>query len=232
MLIAVAGDSAAGKSTFCNILKNHIGDCYIFECDGYHKWDRGDKNWEKFTHLNPQANDLDILENDLILLCDGSKIDHRYYCHKTGRITYDGYINPQDNIIVCGLHSFYPKIEYDLKIYMDTNEDLRKRWKVDRDVNERGYSVSQVLDGIKKRVADHDRYILPQRDSADLTISFSSANLKLSLNNSFDLDQILSHFHSNKINYAIEYGKLNSITFSEHNYDYILYIIESKLNVR
>ena len=54
--IAITGDSGTGKTTISNILKELFSDSFVLECDRYHKWERNDENWKKYTHLNPDAN--------------------------------------------------------------------------------------------------------------------------------------------------------------------------------
>ena len=53
---------------------------------------------------------------------------------------------------------------YNLKIFVDTNEYLKIKWKIQRDVNERGYTLEKVLNQIKDRQDDYLKYIYPQRN--------------------------------------------------------------------
>lgn len=66
--IGIAGDSATGKSTFANLIKDNIfkDNSIIIEGDNYHKWERNDKHWKQYTHLNPKANFLNVQVKDLI----------------------------------------------------------------------------------------------------------------------------------------------------------------------
>ena len=52
-VFAIAGDSGSGKSTLGDLLKGTFSDSFILECDRYHRWERGHKNWDEVTHLNP-----------------------------------------------------------------------------------------------------------------------------------------------------------------------------------
>lgn len=244
-IFAICGDSGAGKSTFCTVLKNAFKESYILECDRYHKWERGDENWKRFTHLNPEANNLDKLKKDILDLKSGININQVDYCHTSGKFTKQEVIKPSKNLLVCGLHSLYIDVDYTVKIYIDTDPELKKKWKVNRDVKNRGYSVTQVLEGIKKREADYIKYLLPQREKADLIISFSSAKeliLKLSFNEKFLLEKFVDFLVKSRINYELEFNtNFNSITFKEYRppmnslYDYVLILLfkfkREKINV-
>jgi uridine kinase len=57
--IGVGGDSASGKSTMLGLIKLLLNEKLIdLEGDGDHKWERGDDNWNVFSHLNPKGNFL------------------------------------------------------------------------------------------------------------------------------------------------------------------------------
>ena len=56
-------------------------DTLIFECDRYHKWERNDENWNNITHLDPQANYLFKMKNDILELFNGWRlIDYFEFC--------------------------------------------------------------------------------------------------------------------------------------------------------
>ena len=61
---------------------------------------------------------------------------------------------------------------YDVRVFLDPPEDLRRRWKVQRDCSRRGYTTDQVLDELDRREADSEAFIRPQRRYADIVISF------------------------------------------------------------
>ena len=64
-VFAIAGDSGSGKTTLGNYLKNYFSSSFMLECDRYHKWERGDKNWDNYTHLNPEANYISKFSDDV-----------------------------------------------------------------------------------------------------------------------------------------------------------------------
>jgi len=142
-IIAIAGDSGSGKTTLLNELSELFEkDTYLkLETDRYHKWERGNDNYLQFTHLNPKANNLEKMSKDVYNLKIGSEIYSVDYDHDTGKFTQEEKIESKNNVILCGLHTLYNKNVneiIDLKIFMDTDRELIKKWKIKRDVEERG----------------------------------------------------------------------------------------------
>jgi len=176
--IAITGDSGSGKTTISNILKELFINSFLLECDRYHKWERGNENWQKFTHLNPDANYITKMTEDVFDLKIGNNIFQIDYDHKTGKFTDKEIIESKENIIVCGLHSLYiPNSILNLKIYMDTDENLRTYWKIKRDTIKRGYSIEKILSQIESRKDDFEKYIYPQKKNSDVIINFYTNKL-------------------------------------------------------
>ena len=176
-IIAIAGDSGSGKTTLLNELSELFDkDSYLkLETDRYHKWERGNENYLQFTHLNPKANNLEKMSKDVYNLKIGSEIYSVDYDHDTGKFTQEEKIESKNNVILCGLHTLYNKVVneiIDLKIFMDTDRELIKKWKIKRDVEERGYSVEKVLKQLETREKDYEEYIKNQKDNADIIINF------------------------------------------------------------
>ena len=83
-------------------------------------------------------------------------------------------ITSNDFIIASGLHALYLPILrdcYNLRIYLDIDEGLRRYFKLKRDVNQRGHTVDNVLTAFEKREPDSERFIRPQSTLADLTLA-------------------------------------------------------------
>lgn len=176
--IAITGDSGSGKTTISNIIKNIFNESFILECDRYHKWERTDEKWNEFTHLNPKSNYITKMKNDVFDLIIGNNIYQVDYDHKTGRFTDKQLIESKENIIICGLHSLYLEENIlNLKIYIDTDENLRIPWKINRDIKKRGYSIEKIMEQINKRKEDFNKYILPQKNIADIIINFYTDKL-------------------------------------------------------
>ena len=178
-IIGIGGDSGVGKSTLKNTLIDLLGEQNIvpIESDGDHKWGRGDQSWDTITHLNPKANYLYRQAQYLKVLKNGSSIERSEYDHHTGQLTAPKKVYANDFILVAGLHPFYlPQTRklIDVKIYLDTQEKLRRHWKIKRDVSLRGYSHDKIMDQINMRETDAEKYIHPQMHYADLVIRFFS----------------------------------------------------------
>ena len=61
-IINIAGDSSSGKTTLSSYIQKSTNNSFVLECDRYHKWERGNINWDNYTHLNPQANYLSKMD--------------------------------------------------------------------------------------------------------------------------------------------------------------------------
>lgn len=175
-VIGVAGDSGAGKDTFSEAIRDLFGPHSVAALSGddYHLWDRQKPMWQVMTHLNPMANDLDSFGQDVKSLSAGKSIHSRHYDHSTGKMSKPSVIRSNDIIIASGLHALYSSAVrecYDLKIYLDIDESLRRFFKIQRDVTQRGHSLDTVLSSFEKREGDSQKFIRPQSASADLIFS-------------------------------------------------------------
>jgi len=183
-VIGVAGDSGAGKDTFADAITGLFGGHSVVNLSGddYHLWDRQKPMWQVMTHLNPMANDLERFGKDLTSLIDGKSVISRHYDHHTGRMSKPLRIESKDVIIASGLHSLYlPLLRecYDLKIYLDIDEGLRRYFKLKRDEQQRGHIVERVLESFQKREPDSERFIRPQSNHADLILSLQPIHSRM-----------------------------------------------------
>jgi len=221
LAIGIGGDSGTGKTTLLNIIQDILGNKLLqIEGDGEHKWERGDDNWMKFTHLDPKANHIHKQAEVIYNLKLNETIQRSEYDHNTGKFTNPLDVKPKDFIAISGLHPFYlPKLRkvIDLKIYMDTNETLRRHWKILRDTKKRGYSLEKILDQIESRMDDAKKYIYPQKEFADLTINYFSiddfilgdedTNINLGLKVTLDANiQIEDILHKLDIDFTWDYN--------------------------
>lgn len=181
--IGIAGDSGAGKSTLLELIEKALGKSNLLyiEGDGDHKWERGDDLWDEYTALNPKANYLYRQAKDLADLRTGSSVRRVDYDHNTGKFTSAKRVRSKKYVLLCGLHALYlpqTRKHLDLKIYMDSDETLRKYWKLQRDTSSRGHSKEAVLKSIEERIPDAEKYIYPQKNFADLIVRYYDKDLK------------------------------------------------------
>ena len=215
LLIGIGGDSGSGKSSLQFILKNIFGKKLLtIEGDAEHKWERDNVNWNKFTHLDPKANNIHNQADALIELKKNKKILRSEYDHNTGKFAKPKLTEPKEFISIASLHPFYlPKLRkiIDFKIYLDTDEKLREHWKIIRDTSERGYEKRKIIQQLKDRIKDAKKYILPQKNFADLVVNFFPINsftpgiknskndigLKITMNTNVNLEEITTDLDTN-----------------------------------
>jgi hypothetical protein len=183
-VIAIAGDSASGKSTLMRYIQEIMPhESYLsIETDSYHKWERSDENWKSYTHLNPEANHLERMSEDVLRLKIGSNVSLIEYDHATGKFTQGKITESKPFLILCGLHTLYQKSllkNLDLKIFLDIEEHLQINWKIKRDTEERSYTVDKIMETIIKRKDDSEKYIQPQKNLADFIISYKYIDSEL-----------------------------------------------------
>lgn len=173
IIIAISGDSGVGKSLLTKLIANIFNlNSIKYECDRYHKWERNSSNWNEWTHLHPDANYIDKMKEDIYQLKLGNKIYRSDYDHKTGSFTNEEEIIPSSLIIVSGLHTLYDLNNvYNLKIFIEPQEELRVFWKIKRDHLERMYPIDTVINKINMRKND-SVFITSQKNNADFIIKY------------------------------------------------------------
>ncbi len=177
IMLGIAGDSAAGKTTLTRGLVRILGEQQVthVSADHYHRYDRRQRAQRGLTPLNPDCNYLVVLEQHLEHLRAGEPILKPVYRHQDGTFAPPEYVHPALFTIVEGLLGFHTAAMrelYDVRLFLDPPEVLRRKWKVQRDSSRRGYTTDQVLEELDNREADSEAYIRPQRRYADIVISF------------------------------------------------------------
>jgi phosphoribulokinase len=177
ILLGIVGDSAAGKTTLTRGLVRILGEAQVthISADHYHRYDRQQRAERGVTPLDPAGNYLDVLTQHLKHLRAGHAILKPVYGHRDGKFAAAEYVQPAQFTIVEGLLGFHTQAMrdvYDVRVYLDPPEDLRRKWKVQRDCSRRGYTTDQVLEELDRREADAESHIRPQRRCADLVVSF------------------------------------------------------------
>jgi uridine kinase len=239
-VISICGDSGSGKSTLSKLIQETLpfDKTVLLETDRYHKWERGHENYQTYTHLHPEANNLEKLSEDAFKLKLGEDIFTVDYDHSTGRFTEPEHIQPAPYTIFCGLHTLYKESLRelcDLKIYIDTHEELKMRWKMERDTAHRGTSAHKLLQTMERRKPDFKSFIDPQKDSADIIFHYapgpeSSVNFHLKVRPPY-----IQYVHDGLIPYSeniIEESDGNTYTFHHDIPAEMLGASAQKLNYR
>ncbi len=177
IILGIVGDSAAGKTTLTRGIAQALGsDQVTVICtDDYHRYDRKQRAELGLSALHPDCNYLDIIQQHLSLLRTGQPILKPIYNHSTGMFDPPEYVKPHRFVIVEGLLGYATRgmrDSYDVKVYLAPPEHLRTNWKIKRDTAKRGYTPEQVIDQLRKRETDSDAFIRPQRQWADVVVSF------------------------------------------------------------
>lgn len=178
VMLAIAGDSAAGKTTLTKGLVEALGEdrCTSICADDYHAYDRVERKELPFTPLHPDCNYLDIMEQHLQLLAMGRPVLKPVYNHATGTLDRPEYVEPKEFVIVEGLHPLSTKLSracFDVTVFLDPPEEIRHQWKVQRDTAKRGYTAEQVVADLVRREPESAAYIRPQRRYADIVARFA-----------------------------------------------------------
>jgi phosphoribulokinase len=177
-MLAIAGDSAAGKTTMTRGLVEALGPerCVSLCTDDYHRYDREERKDKPFTALHPDCNHLEIMEQHLQLLATGAPVLKPVYDHSTGQLVRPELVEPAEFVIVEGLFPLWSKLSracFDVTVFLDPPEEIRRGWKVARDTTKRGYTEEKVLAELELREPESEAYIRPQRQNADLVVRFA-----------------------------------------------------------
>jgi phosphoribulokinase len=177
IILGIVGDSASGKTTLSAGVAQILGEahCTVICTDDYHRYDRAQRAAAGLSALDPRANYIDLLEQHLRLLRGGEPILKPVYDHRRGTLEPPEYVRPKDFVIAEGLLGYATRAMrdcFDVKVYLDPEEELRRRWKLHRDTTRRGYTREEVLFQLEQRQVQSQTFIHPQRTFADIVIRF------------------------------------------------------------
>ncbi len=173
--LGVAGDSGSGKTTFTEGIRSIFGTDLVstITLDDYHSLDRDGRRKRGVTALNPEANRIDQIEQDLLLLKRGVPVEKPVYNHTKGVFGPPVTFRPKKILILEGLHTlFTPTLRkyLDFSLFVDPAKEVKSDWKIRRDVQIRGYARDAVVREIAEREPDYERWIAPQKEYADAVI--------------------------------------------------------------
>jgi phosphoribulokinase len=185
-IFAVAGDSGSGKTTLSSGIGRLLGEENVisFSMDDYHSLDRKQRKDAGITPLNPKANHLDLLADHLEALRAGEQIAKPVYDHSTGLIKGTVPFGPASVVIMEGLHPFYTqrlRQLTDFKIFIDPSRQVKRMWKVRRDVGDRGYKREDVMREILLREPDYKLYVDIQKIYAEIVVKIQESKFHASL---------------------------------------------------
>ena len=184
LVIGIAGGSGSGKTTLMkNLVEKFSDNVTVLSHDNYYK--RHDElSYEERCLLNydePGAFDTSLMIYQLDQLRHGQSIDCPVYdftVHNRSNETIR--IHPERVIIVEGIMIFEnPALRelMDIRIYVDTDADIRLCRRIKRDVNKRGRSLESVLKQYQQTVKPmHEMYVEPSKKYADLVVPEGGKN--------------------------------------------------------
>jgi uridine kinase len=186
MIIGISGGTGSGKTTVAKRILEDVSDEHVLylQQDSYYR-NLGDmpiglRHQINFDH--PDALDNDLFVNHIKALRAGEPIEMPLYDftnhtrrHETIRI------DPKPILIIEGILIFVDAVLrelMDIKIFVDTDDDLRFIRRLRRDVNERGRSAESVIDQYLKTVRPmHDQFVEPSKRHADVIIPEGGYNI-------------------------------------------------------
>lgn len=204
-LISITGESAAGKSTICREISKVIEQLSmpvtILSTDNYFndisaliaKFGSFDRLRDSGYDVDaPTSFQLDVLKSDLQDLADGLDIKCPMYLPNGTGVSMPKAIDVKSSkiIIVEGTATMYEGVKdvFDIKIYVETDDEIRKKWFIARAVEERNQDVQNALKHWEYITEAGQKYVKPYRKESDMIIN-GKADLKY-------FAQILEYIHT------------------------------------
>ena len=185
LVIGIAGGTGSGKTTLMkNIIDSYADQVTVLSHDNYYKR-RDELTYEQRCLINydePDALETDLMAVHLDQLRQGQTIECPVYDftqHNRSNETVQ--IVPKSVIIVEGILIFENQPLRDLmdiKIFVDTDADVRLCRRIKRDVNKRGRTLESVLTQYQTTVKPmHEKYVEPSKKFADIVVPGGGKNL-------------------------------------------------------
>ena len=185
ILIGIAGGTGSGKTSIANKLLEEYGegDVVVIEQDAYYRdishISLKDRHLHNFDH--PDAIDIELFNQQLISLVKGQVVEVPMYDFSThSRLKETKTVYPHRVIVVEGILALHYSILrelMDIKIYVDTPDDIRFIRRISRDVDKRNRTVKSVIEQYLKTVRPmHQQFVEPSKYFADIIIPEGSQN--------------------------------------------------------
>ncbi|MBO4419812.1 MAG: uridine kinase [Oscillospiraceae bacterium] len=185
LVIGIAGGSGSGKTTLMRNLTQGFGDgITVLSHDNYYRA-HDELPFEQRSKLNydhPDAFETDLMIEHLKQLKQGKSIQCPVYDYAIHNRTAETItVEPKSVIIVEGILIFENKALCDLmdiKIFVDTDDDVRLIRRIKRDVAKRGRSLQSVLTQYLETVKPmHEQFVEPSKKNADVVVLEGGKNL-------------------------------------------------------
>ena len=184
LFIGIAGGSGSGKTTLAKKLAESFGSrLSLLRHDDYYKSQSSLTHAERasLNYDHPNAFDTSLLTEHLKALIDGKGIDAPVYDYESHRRSNSvRHIEPATVILVEGiliLESEELSSLFDLKIFVDTDADVRLIRRIRRDTKKRGRSLDSVIEQYLTTVKPmHDAFVEPSKRKADIIVPEGGKN--------------------------------------------------------
>lgn len=184
-IVGLAGGTGSGKTTVANKLAGGLPEYSValLEHDAYY-WDHSDLSIEERAQLNfdhPDSLDTRLLIEHVRQAQRGEPVEAPLYDFKThARLPKTRRIEPAPILIVEGILTFVEedlRNLFDLKIFVDTDADIRVLRRVRRDIEKRGRDFASIREHYYKTVRPmHLRFVEPSKRWADVIIPEGGEN--------------------------------------------------------
>ena len=180
ILIGIAGGTGSGKTSIANYLLKKFGSdqLIVIEQDSYYKNNSAlsidERNQQNFDH--PDAIDIELFNKQLVSLLGGKSVEIPIYDFSIhNRRNQRQFVKPCRIIVIEGILTLYfesLRKLMNIKVFVDTPDNIRFTRRLSRDVKERGRTIKSVTNQYEKAVKPmYDQFVKPSRDLADIIIT-------------------------------------------------------------